>query len=316
MIAAFGGALPLSRETPCPVETTGRGLLPGDWVVVRTAEEIAATLDARGELDGLPFMAEMAPFCGRRLKVKRRADRTCVEGVGLRGLKDCVILEDAICDGSAHDGCERGCAIFWKEAWLAPVGAPAPRRQVHTILQSSPSRRGDRYACQSTELARATTEFGGGWRLLLRDLKTRELGLFGFAAIAVIGGINRLRAKARMPEIGIIRGRIGPTARRTLGLEAGDWVKVKGRRSIRSALDARGHNRGLRFEPEMALHLGSRRQVERRIRRMVDEQSGRMLELGDTVVLKGVECKGLCMKNCPRGSSMFWREAWLERAAG
>jgi hypothetical protein len=29
-----------------------------------------------------------------------------------------VHLEDVRCDGSDHDGCEAGCLIFWKEAWL------------------------------------------------------------------------------------------------------------------------------------------------------------------------------------------------------
>jgi hypothetical protein len=314
MIAAFGVLPGRSHSAEAPP----RGLLPGDEVVVRSLAEIAATLDADGALDGMPFMAEMARFCGQTLKVKRRADRTCVEGVGLRSLDGCVILEDAACDGAEHDGCQRGCLLFWKEAWLAPADA-APDADAtpefgRATRQLAPSRRGGRYVCQSTELAKATSEFGGGWRLLIKDLQTGELKTSNFAAIALIGLVNRLRAKMGLPEIGIQRGRIGPLGRRTLSLQPGDWVKVKGRRSIRSALDGRGHNRGLRFEPEMSLHLGSRRQVDRRVERMVDEQTGKMLELGDTVVLKGVECQGLCMKNCPRSAAMFWREAWLERA--
>lgn len=320
MILAFWGALPARRRPIAAEDGATRELLPGDLVTVRSLAEIASTLDANGELGGMPFMAEMARFCGQSLKVKRRADRTCVEGVGLRRLDGCVILEDAACDGAEHDGCQRGCLLFWKEAWLKRAGgaeiAEAPPEFGQSRRQLAPQRRGARYVCQSTELAKATTEFGGGWKLLVRDLETGELGVSNFAAIALIGLVNRLRARMGLPEIGIQRGRIGPLGRRALGLEPGDWVKVKGRRSIRSALDGRGHNRGLRFEPEMSLHLGSRRQVERRVERMIDEQTGKMLELGDTVVLKGVECQGLCMKNCPRSAAMFWREAWLERAEG
>src|SRR4029077_14974880 len=26
------------------------------------------------------------------------------------------------CDGAAHGGCQAGCLIFWKEAWLKPAG--------------------------------------------------------------------------------------------------------------------------------------------------------------------------------------------------
>ena len=32
-----------------------------------------------------------------------------------------VYLEDLRCDGSGHDGCQAGCKIYWKEAWLRRV---------------------------------------------------------------------------------------------------------------------------------------------------------------------------------------------------
>ena len=37
----------------------------GEIVEVRSPEEILATLDENGELDGLPFMPEMLAWCGR-----------------------------------------------------------------------------------------------------------------------------------------------------------------------------------------------------------------------------------------------------------
>ena len=39
----------------------------------------------------------------------------------MRLMKSAVFLADVRCDGSAHDGCQRNCLIFWKEAWLKPV---------------------------------------------------------------------------------------------------------------------------------------------------------------------------------------------------
>jgi hypothetical protein len=36
----------------------------GQLVEVRSSAEIAATLDANGKLDGVPFMPEMARYCG------------------------------------------------------------------------------------------------------------------------------------------------------------------------------------------------------------------------------------------------------------
>ena len=36
----------------------------GDWVQIKSAKEILATLDARGEVDGMPFMPEMLRSVG------------------------------------------------------------------------------------------------------------------------------------------------------------------------------------------------------------------------------------------------------------
>ena len=95
----------------------------GDLVEVRSPREILATLDAEGRLDGLPFMPEMISFCGRRYPVRRRADKICdtVDYSGSRRLHHGVILGELRCDGSAHDGCQAECRLFWKTAWLRLV---------------------------------------------------------------------------------------------------------------------------------------------------------------------------------------------------
>ena len=48
-----------------------------DWVEVRSKEEILATLDSKGQLDGMPFMPEMFAFCGERFQVFKRAHKGC-----------------------------------------------------------------------------------------------------------------------------------------------------------------------------------------------------------------------------------------------
>jgi hypothetical protein len=98
-------------------------LRAGDWVQVRTKEEILSTLDADGRLDELPFMPEMLPYCGRKMRVGKRAHKTCDPAVGIvaRKMENTVHLENIRCNGSAHDGCEAACLIFWKEAWLKRV---------------------------------------------------------------------------------------------------------------------------------------------------------------------------------------------------
>jgi hypothetical protein len=105
-----------------------RRLRAGDWVQVRTKVEILSTLDAKGRLDELPFMPEMLRYCGMTMRVGKRAHKTCdpALGIGGRKMESTVHLENIRCDGSAHDGCEAGCLIFWKEAWLKLIdGEPA-----------------------------------------------------------------------------------------------------------------------------------------------------------------------------------------------
>src|SRR6188474_3100155 len=93
-----------------------------DWVEVKSKDEILRTLDENGRLDGMPFMPEMFAFCGRRLRVNKRAHKTCdtVFPTRSRRINNAVHLETR-CDGKAHGGCEARCLIFWKEAWLKPV---------------------------------------------------------------------------------------------------------------------------------------------------------------------------------------------------
>jgi hypothetical protein len=95
-------------------------LKAGDWVEVRSREEILATLDENGCLENLPFMPEMFAFCGQRLRVYKRAHKTCdtVNDYKGRRMKEAVHLEGVRCDGQSHGGCEASCLIYWKTAWL------------------------------------------------------------------------------------------------------------------------------------------------------------------------------------------------------
>jgi hypothetical protein len=94
----------------------------GDWVEVRSKEEILKTLDKKGRMEGLPFMPQMFHYCGQRFKVYKRAHKTCdwVYTGRSRWLANGVHL-DLRCDGEAHGGCQTACLIYWKEAWLKPV---------------------------------------------------------------------------------------------------------------------------------------------------------------------------------------------------
>src|SRR5262249_2854804 len=140
---------------------------------VRSLPEILETLDERGRLDGMPFMPEMAIYCGHRFQVHRRVDKVWeyAHGTGVRRIHDAVLLKTLRCDGRSHGGCQAACQLIWKEAWLRLPGAPESkpsgsvlRLDLETYAQVSVE--GDRrYVCQMTEIIRAST------RLSHRDLR-------------------------------------------------------------------------------------------------------------------------------------------------
>src|SRR4051812_8784655 len=131
-----------------------------DWVEVRSEGEILRTLDDRGQLDGLPFMPEMLQFCGQNFQVYKRAHKTCDTVFPVRGRKlQRTVHLDTRCDGSAHGGCQAGCLIFWREAWLKPLpreGADIDLKNRAT-LPRAPHQTGpvDVYDLDATLLAQA-----------------------------------------------------------------------------------------------------------------------------------------------------------------
>lgn len=147
-------------------------LRAGDWVEVRSKEEILRTLDRDGRLERLPFMPQMFQYCGHRFRVYKRAHKTCdtINFSGGRRLPGGIHLENLRCDGGAFGGCQAACLIFWKEAWLKPVDRPAdeaapPRTKgcteadvlAGTLAKDQPFSGGPRYSCQATEVLEATT---------------------------------------------------------------------------------------------------------------------------------------------------------------
>ena len=141
----------------------------GDWVEVRSAAEILSTLDENGTLDGMPFMPEMLAFCGKKFPVQARADSTCdtVSASGMRQMDQMVHLAGLRCDGAAHAGCQAGCLLFWKEAWLrrsksganqsSTNGAPTrDRTWLETVSVKKVADGEVYYRCQATELKNAS----------------------------------------------------------------------------------------------------------------------------------------------------------------
>jgi hypothetical protein len=319
-----------------PSHRTKRGgLRRGDIVTVRSLPEILGTLDKDAKYEGLPFMPEMVPFCGKTFHVFRRAEKTCVEGTGMRVMRNTVFLQDLRCDGSAHEGCERGCLFFWKEAWLNPAEDHSDESQpVHSSppLSSLPSplalnsvsffndgsqlptTRGDRFYCQSTELAGATEEFPPGkWGHYLHDFRVGEITFRRFGYFLWMALANRVWRLLHGRGVYQLFGEKKKTRAEELNLQPGELVEIKSMEEIRATLDDKGRNRGLSFEPEMALLCGRRYRVAKQVKSIIAEESGKMVRLGNTVILEGLTCQGICTKNCPRANFFYWREIWLKR---
>ncbi len=105
-------------------------LLPGEWVEVKSYEEILATLDKKGKNRGMTFDSEMVKYCGTRCRVRQRVERIVDEPTGRMMVlpNDCIILEGATCTGEYHGFCPRAIYPYWREIWLRRVdSAPVPR---------------------------------------------------------------------------------------------------------------------------------------------------------------------------------------------
>ena len=71
-----------------PSENIDLNLQPGDWVQVKSLDEIYQTLDEKKKLKGLFFMPEMEKFCGKKFRVFKRAEIIKLEPSGeIRKLK-------------------------------------------------------------------------------------------------------------------------------------------------------------------------------------------------------------------------------------
>ncbi len=95
-------------------------LQAGDWVRVRTLEEIEATLNHWRQLRGCTFMPEMAKYCGTTQRVLKPMKRF-VDERDLRAKKSSgiILLQGVMCQGTAEFGsCDRSCFLFWREEWF------------------------------------------------------------------------------------------------------------------------------------------------------------------------------------------------------
>lgn len=314
---------------------SAEGMYAGNWVVVRSACEILSTLDENGTLDGFPFMPEMVDWCGKSFRVQRRVDKTCIENYPLRRFPadDVVVLDGPRCDGSSHDGCKHACRIYWKHSWLRPadmgnveierVDGDLDKLRVRLKVKKDEHR----YFCQSTELLKSTEDFPLGVkhqrvRIALREIRNGDIGILQALRLATLFLRQKILRKLGCDDW--LNGPHKRTPPQSLNLQPGELVRVKSQAQIVETLDQRRSNRGMGICYEMMQCCGREAEVRYRVDRLINETTGAMRDISDTVALKirgcgslGEEC--LCYNepgDCPRGELMYWREIWLERVNG
>jgi len=181
------------------------------------------------------------------------------------------------------------------------------------------------YFCQSTELLKATEAFPGMQklgliRIMLKGIRSGDLSVAESMRLVALWLWQRLLRAAGAD--GWLRGASKRTPSESLGLKPGEVVRVKSRAQILETLDQKSCNRGMGICYEMTRCFGCEAEVRYRVDRLIDEMTGIMRELTDTVALQNFrhnetlaeEC--LCyaqLGDCPRGELMYWREIWLER---
>lgn len=301
------------------IATAELDLRAGEWVVVRSKEEILRTLDQQGRLEGLPFNPEMFAFCGRRLRVFKVAHKTCdtISKTGGRRMRRTVHLEEARCDGVHHGGCQADCLLYWKEAWLErpPKAltrrAPPPtteRQCTEQIVLAAAVRAagsGDNgeieWRCQATSLLDASQPLRWwDFRQYWRDVRTGNhsasdiIGRLTTAAVKrliqtghgyrlLVAVYNLLQKMRGGPPYTTVIGKIPhgePTPTESLDLQPGEWVEVRTLEEIQATLHTGTQdNRGLYFDKEMLPFCGTRQRVKARIEKIIDERSGKLLAM-------------------------------------
>jgi hypothetical protein len=306
----------------------------GEWVEVRSKEEILATLGADAELEGLPFMPEMFQFCGKRFQVFKRAHKTCDPPNGLQGrrMPRAVHLDGVRCDGAAHAGCQAACLIFWKDAWLKRADGPATNgagkagacteRDVWNAAQGpgTPATPDEAtYACQSTRVAAATQplrwwdvrQYLEDWEsgnvrpldlldalagFVSKEIATAGLGL-GSAVRWAYNRVQRFRGGTPYPwgSGEVPRGVRTPS--RKLDLQPGELVRVRSHQEILETLDENLNNRGMCWDPEMVPYCGGTYRVLRRVNTIIDEKTGRVQRMkNECIQLEDVVCRACYAK--------------------
>jgi hypothetical protein len=300
--------------------------LPGDVVRVRSREEVSATLDSHGTVDGLPFMAEMESFHGKVFQVHRVVDKIndMRHKTGLRRMRNTVTLAELRCSGAHHGGCEAECQLLWKDVWLERLPSvraasmrPAHPPPGHGTMPPGPGNDTDEtYSCQMTSLWEASRSMSPfDLRQDLRPLWSGNIPLVVYLLVILTRVFNvaqSARKGAGYPYMPPPAANGAPPTPK-LDLVRGDAVAVRSKTEIAATL-VNNRNRGLWFDRDMVRFCGQPDVVRKRVTRIIHEATGKMVVMkSPCIVLEDGIATGEFLRLCPQQEHIFWREAWLRK---
>ena len=184
------------------------------------------------------------------------------------------------------------------------------------------------YRCQATDVKRASRPLPQyDPRQYVRDLTSRNVTLRVFLVGFIVYAFKKYQLMTQRflpPRLRIHDGKPYPfyqgtgTGDRTpiVDVEPGQVVEIRKKDEIMPTLSPENRNRNMWFDPEMVPHCGVRAPVNRHVQRIIDETTGKMIKLGDCVVLDNVVCQGIYHRFCPREIDIYWRSAWLRTLNG
>ncbi len=118
------GKLPVGARTPAD----NLDLQPGEWVRVKSFDEIRTTCDKWNMNRGMRWDAELVPYCGRTYQVLKRVTKIINEKTGeMQEMKTpCIILDSVVCQARYSESrlfCPRSIYSYWREIWLERIAS-------------------------------------------------------------------------------------------------------------------------------------------------------------------------------------------------
>lgn len=167
-----------------------------------------------------------------------------------------------------------------------------------------------------------------GIQRLARQMASRALGAFERRLPEPCQRLNilgdhplRRRAAVLLPAIVNLRRSFhqrfsSPILGKPSRYVEGQWVQVLDQESVRRTLDAKSRLRGLVFVHWQWAFCGGVYQVEKVMRRIIDDQ-GIFRPISGTVLLRGVDCGGPSgTEGCGRRCPLMFRDEWLKPLTG